>query len=133
MSIDEAAARSGVQSELRRKVRCVLTYVLLHGAAWLAISQTVWWDDSFLEIMELGAAMLVFIGGPSLLIALVAVSEHRRMDVVQFRILLGMSLILCVWPLLGSSASEPLLFQVMAQIAFAALVPTPLVPANWAK
>ncbi|RCH59721.1 hypothetical protein DT019_38075 [Streptomyces sp. SDr-06] len=128
MSVDEEAVRSGVQSELRQKGRCVLTYVLLHGAAWLAISQTVGWEDSFLQTMELGAGLLVFIGGPSLLVALVATSEHRRMDMVQFRVLLGMFLILCAWPLVGCSTPEPLLFQVTAQIAFAALVPTPLLP-----
>ncbi|MFE6800115.1 hypothetical protein [Streptomyces sp. NPDC057696] len=130
MSIDAVADRR-VGRVLGRMGRCVLTYLLLHGAAWLAVSQTVWWDDTFLEIMALGMGMLLVIGVPTLLIAVCAATVHRRMDVVRFRMLLGMSLVLCVWPLLATSASEPLFFQVVAQIAFAGLIPAPLFPEDW--
>ncbi|MFE0645026.1 hypothetical protein ACFW2Y_25950 [Streptomyces sp. NPDC058877] len=109
----------------------MLMYVLLHTAAWLAISQTVWWDETFLEIMTLGMGMLLIIGVPTLLIAIFAAGVHNRMDVVPFRVLLAIPLIFCAWPLLGSSAVDPLLLQVMAQIAFAALIPAPLFPEGW--
>lgn len=117
---------------LGRMGRCVLLYLLLHGAAWLAVSQTAWWDETFLEIMTTGMDLLLFIGVPTLLIAVCAVSVHKSMDTARFRMLLGMSLIPCVWPLLASSAAEPLFFQALAQIAFAALIPTPLFPECWA-
>ncbi|MEW2622987.1 hypothetical protein [Streptomyces sp. NPDC048106] len=36
------------------------------------------------------------------------------------------------WPLVGANMPEPLVFQVLCQIAFAAyLMPAPLVPENW--
>ncbi|OAR21966.1 hypothetical protein A8W25_30450 [Streptomyces sp. ERV7] len=112
--------------------RCVLTYLLIHGAAWLAISWTVpWEDESFPEIMALGAGMLLIIGVPTLLISVCAVSVHRRMDVARFRVLLGMALAPGVWPLIACGTGEPLVFQVTAQIAFAALIPAPLLPEDW--
>lgn len=129
------STKQGVARRLGRVLgrigRCVLTYVLLHTAAWVAISQTVWWDDTFLEIMATGMALLLIIGIPTVLIAVFAVWVHNRMDVVRFRVLLTLPLMLCVWPLLASSASEPLVFQVMAQIAFAVLIPAPLFPEGW--
>ncbi|WP_208898830.1 hypothetical protein [Streptomyces incarnatus] len=105
--------------------------MLLHTAAWVAVSQTVWWEAGFLEIMTLAMGMLLIIGIPTLLIAIFAVWVHNRMDTVRFRVLLAFPLVVCACPLLASSASEPLVFQVMAQIAFAALVPTPFFPAGW--
>jgi hypothetical protein len=36
------------------------------------------------------------------------------------------------WPLLGASWPQPLVFQFLCQVAFAAyLMPAPLVPENW--
>ncbi|GAA3476586.1 hypothetical protein GCM10018966_011140 [Streptomyces yanii] len=109
----------------------MLTYLLLHTAAWVATAQTVWWEETFLEIMTLGMFLLLIIGIPTLLIAVIAASLHKRMDVARFRVLLAIPLLLCTWPLLASSAAEPLVFQVMAQIAFAALIPAPLFPKGW--
>ncbi|MGW7527441.1 hypothetical protein [Streptomyces sp. NPDC054783] len=97
----------------------------------MVISQTVWWKDSFLAIMTLGMDMLLIIGIPTLFIAIFAVWVHSRMETVRFRVLLALPLVVCACPLLASSAGEPLAFQAMAQIAFAALVPTPFFPAGW--
>lgn len=116
---------------LGRMGRCALTYVLLHTAAWVAISQTVWREESFPEIMMLGMGMLLIIGIPTLFIAVFAVWVHHQMETVRFRVLLALPLVVCAWPLLASSAGEPLVFQVMAQIAFAALIPTPFFPSGW--
>lgn len=106
---------------------CVLMYVLIHTAAWVAISQTDRWEDRFLESMMLGLDVLPIIGIPTLLIAVLAVSVHKRMGVVRFRVLLALPLILCAWPLLYIGPPENVC-QVMAQIAFAALIPAPLFP-----
>ena len=127
----EQVATHRVGRVLGRIGRCVLTYLLLHTAAWVATTQTVWWEETFLEIMMMGALLLLFIGIPTLLIAVIAASIHKRMDVVRFRVLLAIPLALCTWPLLASSAMEPLVFQFMAQIAFAALIPAPLFPKGW--
>ncbi|PKV82890.1 hypothetical protein [Streptomyces sp. TLI_146] len=86
---------------------------------------------SFLEATRVGAGLLLIVGVPTLLVAMTAVSAHRRMDVVRFRFLLAMPLSVFARPLIASSAPEPLAFQVMAQIAFAALVPAPLLPEDW--
>ncbi|MFJ3906793.1 hypothetical protein [Streptomyces sp. NPDC090025] len=111
---------------------CVLLYVALHAAAWLAVSQTVGWGETFLGIMATGRDLFPFVGIPTLLIGVCAASVHQRMDPVRFRIVLGLSLVPWVWPLLASSSAEPLLFQVLAQLAFAALIPAPLFPERWA-
>ncbi|WP_345578503.1 hypothetical protein [Streptomyces prasinosporus] len=37
----------------------------------------------------------------------------------------------CAWPLLFVSAAEPLACQVVAQLAFVALMPVPLFPEDW--
>ncbi|CAM5452144.1 putative protein OS=Streptomyces griseomycini OX=66895 GN=FHS37_004993 PE=4 SV=1 [Streptomyces griseomycini] len=99
---------------------------------WPAVAQTVRWDDGFLETLELGALLLPFVGVPTLLIAVFAAPVHHRVHPVRFRVLLGIPLVLCAWPLLFVSASEPLAYQVMAQIAFAVLIPAPLFPEDWA-
>ncbi|MFD9791941.1 hypothetical protein ACFWXK_13425 [Streptomyces sp. NPDC059070] len=116
---------------LGRMGRCAATYLLLHTIAWVAIALTVPWEESFLDTMVTGWEMLPFIGIPTLLISVCTVSVHRRMDVVRLRILLGLALLLCEWPLLASSAAEPLRFQTIAQIAYAALIPAPLFPEDW--
>ncbi len=46
---------------------CVLMYVLIHTAAWVAISQTDRQEDKFLESMMLGLDVLPIIGIPTLL------------------------------------------------------------------
>ncbi|MEU8027920.1 hypothetical protein AB0C13_04675 [Streptomyces sp. NPDC049099] len=97
----------------------------------MAVSQTVWWKETFLEVMTLGMGMLLIIGVPTLFIAIFAVWVHSRMETVRFRVLLALPLVVCACPLLASSAAEPLAFQVMAQIAFAALIPTPFFPPGW--
>ncbi|MET7802405.1 hypothetical protein [Streptomyces decoyicus] len=77
--------------------------------------------------MVLGLDLLPIIGIPTLLIAVFAVSVHKRMGVVRFRLLLALPLILCAWPLLYIGPPE-IVCQVMAQIAFAGLIPAPLFP-----
>ncbi|MFF8610610.1 hypothetical protein ACF06X_32370 [Streptomyces sp. NPDC015346] len=96
----------------------------------MAISQTVEWEAAFAEIMATGMGLLLLIGLPTLLIATLAAGMHTRMDGVRFRILLAAPLALCAWPLLAGSTAEPLVFQLMAQVAFAAMIPAPLFPAN---
>ncbi|WP_244416338.1 hypothetical protein [Streptomyces hygroscopicus] len=108
----------------------VLMYVLIHTAAWVAVSQTDGPEDRFLESMMLGLDVLPVIGIPTLLIAVLAVSVHKRMGVVRFRVLLALPLILCAWPLLYTGPPG-IVCQVMAQIAFAALIPAPLFPQEW--
>ncbi|MFJ3954536.1 hypothetical protein ACIPXV_31610 [Streptomyces libani] len=105
-------------------------YVLIHTAAWVAVSQTDRWEDSFPESMTLGLDVLPIIGIPTLLIAVFAVSVHKRMGVVRFRLLLALPLTFCAWPLLYTGPAE-IVCQVMAQIAFAALIPAPLFPQRW--
>lgn len=77
--------------------------------------------------MMLRLDLLPIIGIPTPLIAVFAVSVHKRMAVVRFRVLLALPLILCAWPLLYTGPPE-VVCQVMAQIAFAALIPAPLFP-----
>ncbi|MFG2194991.1 hypothetical protein [Streptomyces sp. NPDC048639] len=108
----------------------MLLYVLIHTAAWVAVSQTDRREDSFLDSMMLGLDVLPIIGIPTLLVAIFAVSVHKRMGVVRFRVLLALPLILCAWPLLYTGPPE-IACQVMAQIAFAALIPVPLFPQEW--
>ncbi|MEU8915628.1 hypothetical protein [Streptomyces nigrescens] len=96
---------------------------LLHIEAWIGDG----WQDKFLESMTLGLDVLPIIGIPTLLIAVVAVSVHKRMGVVRFRVLFALPLILCAWSLLYTGPPE-IVCQVMAQIAFAALIPAPLLP-----
>ncbi|MFG2830787.1 hypothetical protein ACGFWI_25495 [Streptomyces sp. NPDC048434] len=105
-------------------------YVLIHMAAWVAVSQTDRWEDSFVKSMVLGLDVLPIIGIPTLLIAVFAVSVHKRMGVVRFRVLLAVPLILCAWPLLYTGPPESVC-QAVAQIAFAALIPAPLFPQGW--
>ncbi|MFI1170689.1 hypothetical protein [Streptomyces melanogenes] len=116
---------------LGRMGLCVLMYVGLHTVAWTAVILKADWEDSFSQKVHLAAGMLGFVGIPTLLIAILAVSVHRRMDVVRFRILLAMGLVPWVGLLLGASSAEPFVFQLMAQFAFAALIPAPLFPEDW--
>ncbi|MFG2093984.1 hypothetical protein [Streptomyces sp. NPDC048612] len=100
-------------------------YVPLHTAAWVASSLTDGREDNLLKSVTLGLDVLPLIGIPTLLIAVVAVSLHKRMGMALFRVLLALPLILCAWPLLYLGPPE-IIWQTMAQIAFAALIPTPL-------
>nr|WP_285562805.1 hypothetical protein [Streptomyces hygroscopicus] len=76
--------------------------------------------------------MPAFIGVPTLLLALLAGLAHTRMDVTKFRAALAFPMGFLAWPLVGVNWPEPLVFQILGQIAFAAyLMPAPLVPENW--
>ncbi|GAA0594797.1 hypothetical protein [Streptomyces crystallinus] len=107
------------------------TYLLLYVVAWIAITHTAGWDLSFLESMRVGAGLHLIVAVPTLLVAVCAVTVHRRMDVVRFRVLLAIALSVFAWPLMAASTPEPLAFQAMAQVAFAALIPAPLLPEDW--
>lgn len=125
------SVQPGLGRVLGRMGRCVLTYLLLHATAWTATALTAKWEVGVSETTRLAVGILPFVGIPTLFIAVLAVSVHNRMDVVRFRFLLAMGLMPWAWPLIGCGAAEPLVFQLMAQIAFAALIPAPLLPENW--
>ncbi|MGW0878332.1 hypothetical protein [Streptomyces sp. NPDC002671] len=128
----ESSAGPGVRRVLERIGRCVLTYVALYAATWVVIALVVPWEDSFAQVMRLGFGMLAIIGTPTLLLALLAGLAHTQMDVTRFRIALAFPMALFALPLVGASTAEPLLLQLLSQIAFAAyLMPAPLVPENW--
>lgn len=116
---------------LRRMGRCVLTYLLLYAGAWLAVAWTVDWEEGFWGVMDFGARVFPFTGLPALLIGGFAVTVHRRVDPVRFRILLFLPLLLCNWLLLACDSPEPFLFQSAAHLAFVILVPAPLFPEDW--
>ncbi|OIK29134.1 hypothetical protein VT52_003465 [Streptomyces malaysiense] len=117
---------------LERIARLVLTYVVLYAVTWVVIGLTLRGDYSFTEDTGLGSGMFVIVGGPTLLLALLAGPAHTQMDVTTFRAALAFPMVFFAWPLVGAGAPEPLVFQVLCQIAFAAyLMPAPLVPENW--
>ncbi|MGW0314464.1 hypothetical protein [Streptomyces flavidovirens] len=128
----EQSTAPGIRRVLGRMGRCVLTYLLLHTTAWLLVALVVWWDDSFFQIMDLSLSVLGMVGVPTLLLAIVAGLGHTEMKPGRFRGALVAPMLLFTWPLLSLSAAEPMLFQIMAQLAFVCyLMPTPLVPENW--
>jgi hypothetical protein len=113
--------------------RCVLIYLLLYITAWLIISLFFPWEgESFGQVMTMGLLLSGTIGVPTLFLAICAGLAHRKMEPRRFRGALVAPMLLFAWPLLASSTGEPLLIQVMAQLAFAVwLMPTPLVPEKW--
>ncbi|MFE7778477.1 hypothetical protein ACFU5O_32260 [Streptomyces sp. NPDC057445] len=127
----DQTARPGLRRVAGRIGRCVVTYVLIHATAWVIITAVVPWEDSFAQIMRLAFGMLLVVGIPTLLLAICTGLAHNHMDVTRFRIVLGTLMVVFTWPLLAASTAEPLAFQVMTQIAFAWLVPAPLIPENW--
>ncbi|MGW0771990.1 hypothetical protein [Streptomyces sp. NPDC002676] len=132
MQDTQSSAGPGVRRVLERMGRCILTYVALHVVTWVVIALVTPWEDSFAQVMQLGFGMLAIIGTPTLLLALLAGLNHRQMDVTTFRTALAFPMALFALPLAGASAAEPLVFQLLCQIAFAAyLMPAPLVPENW--
>ncbi|MCE3032416.1 MULTISPECIES: hypothetical protein [Actinomycetes] len=99
---------------------------------WVVIALLVSPEDSYTDVMWLGLGMLVITGIPTLLLALLAGLAHRRMDVTTFRATLAFPMMFFAWPLIGANYPQPLVLQVLCQIAFAAyLMPAPLVPENW--
>ncbi|GLX52013.1 hypothetical protein Shyhy01_49630 [Streptomyces hygroscopicus subsp. hygroscopicus] len=126
------SAGPGVRRVLGRIGRLVLTYVVLYAVTWVVIALTLRGEYSFTEDTGLGLGMFAFVGAPTLVLALVAGPAHTRMDVTKFRAALAFPMAFFAWPLVGASAPEPLVFQILCQIAFAAyLMPAPLVPENW--
>ncbi|MFJ8856557.1 hypothetical protein [Streptomyces sp. NPDC102437] len=131
MVMPHAAASPGMRRVLARMGRCVLSYVLLHVAVWIVIARVVP-DWPFLDSARLGLLMLAFTGIPTVLLAIVAGLAHQHLEVARFRALLAFPMALFAIPLIGAAAAEPLVLQVMAQVAFAVwLMPAPLVPENW--
>ncbi|MGW3266383.1 hypothetical protein [Streptomyces sp. NPDC001056] len=122
----------GVRRVLERIGRLFLTYLVLYAVTWMVIALLLSSEDSFTDVMRFGFGMLAFVGTPTLLLALLAGVAHTQMDVTTFRTALAFPMILFALPLAGASWPEPLVFQILAQIAFAAyLMPAPLVPENW--
>ncbi|MFV5998920.1 hypothetical protein ACNPQM_43070 [Streptomyces sp. NPDC056231] len=131
MTMTHATAGPGMHRVLVRMGRCVLSYVLLDMAVWTVIALVVP-DSSFLASMRVGLLMLAFTGIPTVLLAIVAGLAHQHMEVTRFRCLLAFPMVLFAFPLIGAAMAEPLVLQVMAQVAFAVwLMPAPLVPENW--
>ncbi|MCX4804378.1 hypothetical protein OG594_22495 [Streptomyces sp. NBC_01214] len=115
-----------------RAVRCILTYICLHMAAWVAVAFTAPSDDPFGQTMGIALGMMAFTGIPSVALAIGAAAAHTRMDLVRFRWLIAFPMALFALPAASASAvAEPLVFQVLAHGAFACLMPTPLTPGNW--
>ncbi|MFR9787079.1 hypothetical protein ACL07V_00135 [Streptomyces sp. MB22_4] len=122
----------GVRRVLERIGLLVLTYSVLYAVTWVVVALLVSSEDSFTDVMWLGIGMLAFIGAPTLLLALLAGLAHTGMDVTRFRAALAFPMVFFAWPLVGANWPEPLVLQVLCQIAFAAyLMPAPLVPENW--
>ncbi|GAA3476585.1 hypothetical protein [Streptomyces yanii] len=131
MTMTHATAGPGMRRALLRVGRCVLSYVLLDMAVWIVIALVVP-DWSFLDSMRVGLLILAFTGIPTVLLAIVAGLAHQHMEVARFRCLLAFPMVLFAFPLIGAAMAEPLVLQVMAQVAFAVwLMPAPLVPENW--
>ncbi|MFD3472800.1 hypothetical protein ACFWWM_42070 [Streptomyces sp. NPDC058682] len=113
-------------------MRCILTYICLHMAAWVAVAFTAPSDDPFGQTMGIALGMMAFTGIPSVALAIGAAAAHTRMDLVRFRWLIAFPMALFALPAASASAvAEPLVFQVLAHGAFACLMPTPLTPGNW--
>ncbi|MGW2183046.1 hypothetical protein ACWCXX_34310 [Streptomyces sp. NPDC001732] len=131
MTVTGTRAGPGMRRVLGRMGRCVLSYVLLHLAVWTVIALVVP-DSTFLGGMKIGLLMLAFTGIPTVLLAIVTGLAHQHMEVALFRALLVFPMMFFALPLIGAATAEPLMLQVMAQVAFAVwLMPTPLVPENW--
>ncbi|MFY4718517.1 hypothetical protein [Streptomyces sp. LaBMicrA B280] len=125
-------ARPGARRVLERIGRLVLTYVALFAVTWVIITVMVHPDDSYTDLIWFGLGVLVITGVPTLLLALLAGLAHRHMETTTFRATLAFPMIFFTWPLVGANYPEPLVFQVLCQIAFAAyLMPVPLVPEKW--
>ncbi|MER7001375.1 hypothetical protein [Streptomyces sp. NPDC000410] len=105
--------------------------MLIHTVAWIVIAVTVPWEDPFAETMWTGLFLLAFTGVPSMLLAISVGLAHTRMDVTQYRALMTPPMLVFAFPARGFSTMEPVLLQLMAQLAFPWLMPAPLVPENW--
>ncbi|GAA2714936.1 hypothetical protein GCM10010315_23130 [Streptomyces luteosporeus] len=124
--------------------RCVLAYLAVFMVGWLAIAVTgprtlkagsdsfehASFGESMLSYCGTAIGMLVLIGIPSVLIALVAGVTRRKMEHQEFRALMAGMLLLPVWPLLFAGTPLILWIQIGVQVVFAlTLMPVPLLPA----
>lgn len=116
---------------LSRIGRCAATYLALYAVAWIAISLGMPSEDSLMVMIRDCLAVLVVTGVPSLLLGLIAGLAHTQMDVIRFRLTMSVPMAVFAWPLLAGSEDGPLLYLVMAQVAFVWLAPAPLIPENW--
>ncbi|WP_290112039.1 hypothetical protein [Streptomyces ficellus] len=90
------------------------------------------WAESFGHVMMVGLGMLALVGTPTLLLAIGAGLAHKRMEPGRFRGALVAPMLVFTFPCLAASTAEPLLFQIMVQLAFICyLMPVPLVPEKW--
>ncbi|MFE7778478.1 hypothetical protein ACFU5O_32265 [Streptomyces sp. NPDC057445] len=87
--------------------------------------------DPLAAEVQVALEVLVVTGVPTLLFGVIAGLAHRRMDVTRFRVTLAVPMAVFSWPLITASTPEPLIFQVVAQLAFVWLTPAPLIPENW--
>lgn len=121
----------GVSRVLSRIGRCALTYLVLYTVAWVAIALGSPPEDSLAVIVRDSLTVAVVTGVPSLLLGIIAGLTHTQMDVIQFRLIVSVPMAVFAWPLMAASGDEPLLYQVIAQVAFVWLTPAPLIPENW--
>ncbi|SCF72438.1 hypothetical protein [Streptomyces sp. Ncost-T10-10d] len=106
--------------------------MLLHTAAWVIIALLVPWEDSIVQIVGISLGMLALVGLPTILLAILAGLGHRKMVPGRFRGALVAPMLVFIWPCLAASTAEPLVFELMVQLAFACyLMPVPLVPEKW--
>lgn len=127
----EAVPAPGMRRVLGRMGQCVLTYAALHMTAWVVIDVTAPWADSFKQTMETGLRMMMLIGIPSVLLAVCAGLAHTRTDPVLYRLRLMLPMPLFAFWTLAASTAEPALFQMLVQLLYPWLLPTPLIPENW--
>ncbi|MFE7113715.1 hypothetical protein ACFU98_47135 [Streptomyces sp. NPDC057575] len=98
----------------------------------MIIALLVPWEDSIAQIVGISLGMLVIIGLPTLLLAILAGLGHRKMVPGRFRGALVAPMLAFIWPCLAASTAEPLVFELMVQLAFTCyLMPAPLVPEKW--
>ncbi|POX55197.1 hypothetical protein C3489_11630 [Streptomyces sp. Ru71] len=110
---------------------CVLAYLLLYAGAWVAVAQTADLEEGFWDTLGLGVRLFPLVGVPALLVSVFGVTVHNRMHPVRVRLLLFVALLLCTWPLMLADVAEPFQSQLMAHIAYVALIPAPLFPEDW--
>ncbi|MEU9064777.1 hypothetical protein AB0D13_39575 [Streptomyces sp. NPDC048430] len=123
----------GSHSVWRRIGRCAAMYLLVYSTAWVIIALMFPWEgESFFQTIQTSLILLGLVGIPSILLAVLAGLAHRKMEVPLFRGALVLPMLFFTWPLLASSSSEPLLIQILAQLAFVVwLMPAPLLPEKW--
>ncbi|MEU7041706.1 hypothetical protein AB0A77_11710 [Streptomyces varsoviensis] len=138
--MDRKSNRGGIP---RRIARCVFGYLLVFVVGWLIFAAVgpreldtasdsfgrLSFGESFLQHLQTGAGMLLLIGLPSLLIALLIGFTGGRTNRAARRVLLAFLLLIPCWPVLFASTGHMLLTQVAVQFVFALwIMPIRLTP-----